>query len=87
VSTSPQLSFPIFITLRVIGRNREDLVEIVLDLARRHVPEVDAAGVSLRPSRDGNYVSVAAPMRLDSKAQLDAVVAELSAHESIVMVL
>jgi putative lipoic acid-binding regulatory protein len=71
----------------VIGRNREDLVEIVLELARRHVPEVDADGVSLRPSRDGNYISVLAPMRLDSKAQLDAVIAELSAHESIMMVL
>jgi putative lipoic acid-binding regulatory protein len=87
MSKTPQLSFPIFITLRVIGRNREDLVEIVLELARRHVPEVDADGVSLRPSRDGNYISVLAPMRLDSKAQLDAVIAELSAHESIMMVL
>jgi hypothetical protein len=30
---------------------------------------------------------VLAPMRLESKAQLDAVIAELSAHESIMMVL
>jgi putative lipoic acid-binding regulatory protein len=84
---SPELSFPIFITLRVIGRKRDDLVDVVLELARRHVAEVDATGVSLHPSRDGNYISVLAPMRLESKAQLDAVIAELSAHESIVMVL
>jgi len=87
MSEPPQLSFPISITLRIIGRNREDLVEIVAELAGKHVPDVDAEGFSLRPSRDGNYISVQAPMRLESKAQLDAVLAELSAHEAIMMVL
>ncbi len=43
--------------------------------------------MELRPSREGNYLSVTCTIRATSREQLDALYQELCDHPSVVMVL
>ncbi len=83
----PEMSFPLAITLRVIGRNQADLPAVLVALVSRFAAEVDAAGMIVRTSRDGNYLSVLLPIRLESREQFEAVYRELNAHEAVITVL
>lgn len=87
MTSAPELNFPVSISLRVIGRNDEDFPALVVALVTPLVPDVDGAALVVRPSREGNYVSVVLPVRLENKTQFDAVYRVLAEHEAVIMVL
>jgi putative lipoic acid-binding regulatory protein len=59
----------------------------VVVIVRKHAPDFDAATMELRPSRQGNYLSVTCTIRATSREQLDALYRDLCDHPSVVMVL
>jgi uncharacterized protein len=69
------------------GKHSPDFESIVLAIIQRHVPELDRAAVTRRPSGGGNYLAVTATFTAHSRAQLDALYIELSSHEQVLMVL
>lgn len=81
------LEFPCDYPLKVVGRNTGDFVQLVTGIIARHAGAVSDDQVSTRPSRDGNYLAVTCTIRAQNKPQLDALYAELAAHEQILMVL
>lgn len=81
------MAFPVSFSLRVIGRNDFDFPALVVELVGRHALEVDSTALVLRPSRDGNYISVVLPVRLESREHYEAVFRELNDHEAVIMVL
>jgi uncharacterized protein len=87
VSEDSPLSFPCDIPIKVFGKNEAVFRETTLAIIRSHVAEIDDAHVAERESRGGAYLSLTVTVRVETRAQADAIYRELSAHAQILMVL
>ncbi|HTX78566.1 MAG TPA: DUF493 domain-containing protein [Longilinea sp.] len=85
--SKPVIQFPCDFPLKVIGHNADDFESFVVEIVRRHVPELDAAVVNTKPSSGGKYLSVSMKFIADSREQMDALYEELSRHERVVWIL
>ncbi len=81
------IEFPCQFPIKVIGRAGQGLEGLVLEIVARHASEIDAANLSVRPSRGGKWIAVTAVIEARSQSQLDAIYQELSAHELVVWAL
>lgn len=81
------LEFPCRIDVKVMGRAEEDFAELVLELVRRHVPDLRDDAIRSRHSRHGNYVAITVSVYAESREQMDALYRELTAHERIAVAL
>jgi putative lipoic acid-binding regulatory protein len=79
--------FPCSFPLKAFGRNSDDFEALVIEIVRRHVPDLEVSAVSSRVSNGDAYRSVTATFMAHSREQLDALYAELSGHEQVLMVL
>lgn len=80
-------SYPTDFPIKVMGRKETRFAHSVVVIVRKHAPDFDAATMELRPSRQGNYLSVTCTIRATSREQLDALYRDLCDHPSVVMVL
>jgi putative lipoic acid-binding regulatory protein len=71
----------------VKGKVQSGFAQIVIDIILKHAPDLDSGLVEMRPSKNGNFVSVTATINATSKQQLDAIYRELSAHPLVLMAL
>jgi putative lipoic acid-binding regulatory protein len=83
----PDFEFPCSFPLKAIGRGGEDFEELVVEIVRRHVPDLDDEAVSTRSSERGKYLSVTVTFIAQSQAQLEALYQELSDHDRVLVVL
>jgi uncharacterized protein len=81
------LEFPCAFPIKAMGRADADIAEVVVEIVRRHAPGLDETRVTLRPSSGGKWVAVTLTIEATSKAQLDAIYSDLTAHEQIVWAL
>ena len=81
------LAFPCDFPIKVMGRKERGFAQAVTDIVRKHARDFDPAGVEMRPSRQGKYLSVTCVVRATSRDQLDALYRELCDHPAVVMVL
>lgn len=81
------LEFPCDFPLKVMGAKREGFAQAIVDVVLKHAPDFDAAGVEMRPSKAGNYLSLTCTIRATSKPQLDALYRELTSHPWVKIVL
>ncbi len=81
------LEFPSAFPLKIMGSAGDQLAQAVLEIVRRHAPDFDGATMEMRPSSKGNYIGLTCTINATSKAQLDALYAELSAHPLVKVVL
>ncbi len=81
------LEFPCLFPLKTIGRDSDDFRDIVIEIVRRHVPDLKDDAVTTRSSSGGKYLSVTATFTAESQEQLDAVYYELSSLEQVLLVL
>jgi putative lipoic acid-binding regulatory protein len=79
--------FPCAFPLKALGRNSDDFEALVVEIVRRHVPDLDDSAVSSRTSSGDAYRAVTATFMAHSREQLDALYSELSSHAEILMVL
>jgi len=79
--------FPTVYPLKVAGRNDVALETTVVEIVRRHVEDFDETTVTVRESKGGKYLAVSVSFTATSKAQLDALYQELTAHPDIVWAL
>jgi putative lipoic acid-binding regulatory protein len=70
-----------------MGRATPDFERRVLEIVRRHVPDLGESAVRARPSRGGRYVSLTVTFEARSREQLDALYRELSGSEHVDVVL
>jgi len=54
---------------------------------QRHATDFDPAALEMRTSSAGNYLSVTATINATSRAQLDGLYRDLTAHPMVTMVL
>ncbi len=81
------LKFPCDFPIKVMGQRQDGFAQAVLETVLRHAPDFDAAGVEMRPSAKGNYLSLTCTIRAVSREQLDALYRELTAHPLVKVVL
>lgn len=81
------LEFPCDFPIKIMGARVDEFAQAVVDVVRKHAPDFDPATVQMRPSSKGNYISLTCTVRAVSKAQLDALYRELSAHPLVKVVL
>jgi putative lipoic acid-binding regulatory protein len=81
------LQFPTDFPIKIMGRRVDTFAQEVVAVVLTHAPDFDPATIELRPSRNGNYLSVTATIRAVSRAQLDALYQELTDHPLVSVVL
>ena len=72
--------FPCDFPLKIMGQRSDDFAQLMLDIVLRHAPDFDPATVEMRPSSKGSYLGLTVTIRAISRAQLDALYRELTAH-------
>ena len=78
------LKFPCEFPIKAMGRATPELEIAVLEIMRRHVPDLGEGAVRTRKSRQGNYLSITVTIQAKSREQLDAIYMELTSCEHIV---
>lgn len=81
------LQFPCDFPIKIMGAGGSDFRLLVVELVRRHAPDLDEARVTLRESRAGRYQSVTVVVWARNRRQLDAIYQDLSSHSRVTMVL
>ena len=86
-SPEPLVEYPILFPLKVIGVDEKDFETFVVEIVRRHVPELLEENIISRLSNGSKYRSVSLEFIAQSRAQMDALYAELSSHKRVLMIL
>ena len=81
------LTFPCEFPIKAMGRLDGDLPEAVRHIVARHAPEVSPDSLYTAHSRGGRFVSVTVTITARSRAQLDAIYADLQAHDGVLATL
>jgi len=86
-STGELLQFPCRFPIKAMGPADADMEAIVLEIVGRHAPGLDVTATRVRASSGGKWVAVTVVIEAESRAQLDAIYQDLTAHESVVWAL
>jgi len=81
------LEFPCDFPIKAMGHARGNFELTVVEIVRRHVPDLKEENYKSRYSSNGNYLSVTITVRAESKQQLDAIYMDLTACEKVLMAL
>ncbi|MEQ1663436.1 MAG: DUF493 domain-containing protein [Thiobacillus sp.] len=81
------LEFPTDFPIKIMGERRDTFAQAMIELVQRHAPDFRPETVEMRASQNGNYLSVTCVIRATSKAQLDAIYRDISAHPWVKMAL
>ncbi len=87
MSEDTLLQFPVDFPIKIMGERRDDFAQAMVELVLRHAPDFRPETVEMRASRNGTYLSVTVVVRATSKAQLDALYREITAHPWVKMAL
>lgn len=84
---SIKIEFPCDYPIKVMGRNTDDFSDVVLEVIRRHAPDLRNENISFRSSRANNYLAVNVIIYATGEAQLQAIFDDLKATGRVAMVL
>lgn len=87
MSEETLLEFPCQFAIKAMGKTSPELDIQVVEIIRRHSPDIMEGSVKTRPSKGGNFTAVTVTIEAHSKQQLDAIYRDLSGHSDILMVL
>ncbi|MFP5380822.1 MAG: YbeD family protein [Gammaproteobacteria bacterium] len=87
MSDETLLQFPVDFPVKIMGERRDDFAQTMVELVLHHAPDFRPETVEMRTSRSGTYLSVTCVVRATSKAQLDALYREITAHPWVKMAL
>jgi len=79
------LQFPCEFPIKAMGKADCELDMIVVEIVRKHAPDLAEGAVHTRDSSAGNYVSVTVTVNATSRAQLDAIYQDLVDCEAVIM--
>lgn len=87
MSEETLLEFPCQFPIKAMGKIDIELDLLVIEIIRRHAPDIDHQAVKTRPSKDGNYLAVTVTIEATSKRQLDAIYQDLTNHPHVLVAL
>jgi putative lipoic acid-binding regulatory protein len=84
----PKIEFPCpDYPIKVIGKNKDNLVAFVVERVRVHVPDLDVERITLQESGKGTFCSVRMFITATGETQLKALHEDLIASDLIHMVI
>jgi len=81
------LKFPCDFPIKAMGKSAVDFDALVVEIVRKHCPDLLEGAVKSRLSKAGNYISVTVTIQARSRSQLDNIYMDLTAHEKVLMAL
>jgi uncharacterized protein len=87
VSDTPLLMFPADYPIKVIGRPSAEFRARIHAIVLRHVPAIEASHVTEHLSKNGNYLSISYAIRAESREQVTALAADLTACPEVLLVI
>jgi putative lipoic acid-binding regulatory protein len=87
MSEISEIAYPIDFPIKIMGRREPGLVQTIVDIVRKHAPDLDESAIETRTSKKKSYLSVTCTIVATSREQLDALYQELGDHPSVAMVL
>lgn len=87
MSEDTLLEFPCAFPIKAMGKNNTELHLLVINIIRRHAPDINESHVKTRPSKDGNFLAITATVQATSKQQLDAIYQDLTGHPQVLFAL
>ena len=72
--------FPCEFPIKAMGKTDVQIDLLVVEIIRRHVPDISEGAVKARPSKDGNFLAITVIIEASSKQQLDAIYQDLTDH-------
>lgn len=81
------LKFPTDFPIKIMGVKREGFAHAMIELVQRHAPDFKSETLEMRVSSSGKYLSLTCTIRATSKAQLDDLYQEITAHPWVSMAL
>ena len=87
MSDTPLLNFPTDYPIKVIGRPSPEFRARIHAIVLRHVPALEASHVSEHLSKNGNYLSISYAIHAESREQMSALAADLTACEGVLLVI
>lgn len=79
------LEFPCQFPVKAMGKAGPGFETEIVEIVRRHAPNLYEGAVSSRPSKGGRWTAVTVTITATSKAQLDAIYIDLSSCDKVVM--
>ena len=87
VNDTSLLIFPTDYPIKVIGRPSVEFRARIHAIVLRHVAALEASHVSEHLSKNGNYLSISYAIRADSREQVSALAADLTACPEVLLVI
>lgn len=87
MSEESLIEYPSDFPIKIMGATHPEFAQTMLAVVLQHAPDFDAASMEMRPSREGNYLSLTCTVRAISREQLDNLYRALSSHAMVKMVL
>lgn len=81
------LEFPCEFPIKIMGERRDEFAQVMVEIVTRHAPDFVATAVEMKASTSGKYLSLTCTIQATSRAQLDDLYRELSAHPLVSIVL
>jgi len=81
------LEFPCRFPIKAMGREAEGFPAHVMELVAAQAGPIDNEDVSIRPSRDGRFISVTVTFTATSREQLDSIYRSLTGSQRVLVVL
>lgn len=75
--------FPCAFPLKAIGSEPDDFEIFVVEIVRKHVPDMSGHAVNSRLSGGGKFLAVTVTFTAHSREQLNAIYEELSSHKRV----
>lgn len=83
--SSIKIEFPCEYPVKVMGKNVAEFTEVILEIIRHHAPDLRDENISLRPSRNNNYLAVNVIIYATGTQQLQALFDDLKASGLVSM--
>ncbi|MDA1332044.1 MAG: DUF493 domain-containing protein [Proteobacteria bacterium] len=81
------IEYPLSFPIKVIGHSTINFKEDVLEILRKHAPDVDGHEVTTSMSSNKTYISLTCTFLAESREHLETIYAELKASPSVSIVI
>ena len=81
------IEFPCLFPIKVMGKSVPEFAQVICDLLLQMNPGFIPAGVVMKPSKQGKYISLTCEVYVHNKPELDDIYRALSSHPLVSVVL
>lgn len=85
--TESLIVYPSDFPIKIMGITQDAFAQTMVELVMLHDPDFHAGKMDMRPSSNGNYLSLTVTVRATSREQLDNLYRALSSHPMVKVVL